>query len=258
MRWSDLVAGRPGTHPLAGTTKAAAAIRALEIPELCEHILGFLPAKDVLLAHRVCRKIQTIIAGSSKLQVRHFSQARVDCNSSKWYFSYDSAASSYTWPIGVVGREKDRLLKEAANTGIELPQVTPVIANPLILHMVSCTTVRDHVHIQLNPPQYHYCYGTFNLIDSTSRISERPKDASCRTMFLTQPPQKTASVTTIHTRTVIANSKGLIFQDLLDVIGDGEGLNWCSIHFEDAYVIDENIKNAYERELEETLREQGG
>lgn len=66
-RWSNLVAGRQSTHPDVGTVKAAAAIRALEIPELCENILEFLPTKDVLRAYRICRKINDIITGSSKL-----------------------------------------------------------------------------------------------------------------------------------------------------------------------------------------------
>lgn len=214
----------------------------------------------MLRANRICHKIKAIITGSSKLQTKLFCKARIDNNPTTWYFGFHHSGGIGN--IGaIVGSKKDMLLKMEAEDGFEFPKVSPIIANELLLKIISCgwpdaipVRVQDHIE---EPQHRHVCedYHLTMLPDSISRL---PEDASCRKMFLTQPPEKLASFEFHGDRKTITNPKGLTFQDLLDVVGDGYGIGWHGVFFPDAFVITQRDRDRYEAELEEMLENQSG
>ncbi|KAK4548757.1 hypothetical protein LTR36_008530 [Oleoguttula mirabilis] len=226
VRWSDVAASRKSTHPDVAPFK-----RVLDIFELCEHVLEYVPPKELLGMKRVCRSMNGVITKSPTLQTKLFFRA---------------VPASTPWVVDashslLAGAKAVDTIRERDITGIAVQSARAYAYNPFTLSM------REHdreagliyrflSYIRSGTVCYDYIYLEHHMKSKLHTISEV---ASCRSMFVSQP-SATKVVVEFYgrcefppwedrrglpkwyrgcvSRPTITNDSGVIVGEVLDVI----------------------------------------
>lgn len=231
IRWSDVAASRKSTHPDAAPIK-----RILDTTELCENIFECLPSRDLIRMQLLCRTTRAVITASPILQMKLF-------------------LKEMTEPLRRVVDLPCKLISvdEASKCTGPFGRVTPcIVCNPLLF---SVNDVGEHSRLVSSLDRsVRYPTSWFGHVMIHNSVLNRMHavldNASCRAMFLTQPPVMKAVITIEEpirreylpwedtrglpkwdygpvTYPLTSNKDGLTFGDVLDAI---EEVKWRDEH----------------------------
>lgn len=174
VRWSDIAAGRKSTHPDAAPIKPV-----IDTPELCEMVLAYLELKDLLRMQHVCHAIEKTIKASPALLTRLFLKPVNVADSKPWIIDANHKL--------LAGDSATEYIKSIKATGAKPRTINPLAYNPLLLSMKNggVKPVWEFKHNLYNGPGY-YDYMYFNF----TNVRYLAAEASCRSMYLSQPPVK--------------------------------------------------------------------
>ena len=182
VRWSDIAAGRKSTHPDAAAIKPI-----LDTAELCENVLKYLSLKDLIKAQLICRSVCSVIKTSPLLRNELFMTPTEHSETNVWLFNANRDL--------FVGKKALQYLDETSANRFKPPPRTiqPLVYNPLLFASKWQDDVNSVGHYLDKPVDYPNEYNTITL-RLRAKLRSLSKDASCRSMFLSQPP-----VTEVHT-----------------------------------------------------------
>ncbi|KAF7185706.1 hypothetical protein HII31_12937 [Pseudocercospora fuligena] len=151
------------------STANMAATKVFKIGELAEAILIQLPTRDLLLAQRVCKAIKHTIDKSKPIQKALFFLPgdRIDPNVHEDFtMSIESA--------------KEITSKSRAGCHPKSIEKTGLTLNPLLVKRLTLNELPEW-------PEQEKCGQFANMLKT--RLIKSPPEASCRRMFISQPPQ---------------------------------------------------------------------
>jgi len=165
--------------------------RVLDIAELCEQVLTYLPLRNLLKARKVCRSFRDSIDSSPKLQhALFFKKAMPATDQPVWVVEKDQSL--------VIGEEALARIEEAEQTGTSLSKLQVFGINPLLFRTPPAVLLRNHVMQSRSHCKNHEgsrvmfgssfiafrgtCFEQYEGIHSLDEI------AICRGMLLGHPP----------------------------------------------------------------------
>jgi hypothetical protein len=224
--------------------------RIINVAELRENVLIFLLLKDLILVRRVCRVLCNHIDDSSFFQKELFLQRGMPTNHKQWVRRYNEnypEGKLCTIPDAVAAHSdvasfRAFLLEDGAampfNIDDPIPDADeyiylghrlplPYAINPLLLGVVQLVerqqSLLDRLEMQANLARYphgifrHWAPNVRVLMTSHLTADTVPSlEASCRKMFLTQPPCSRIRISTMKWEPVLRNDKGVTYGELVD------------------------------------------
>ncbi|TKA77203.1 hypothetical protein B0A55_02573 [Friedmanniomyces simplex] len=192
----DVAAGRESTHP--DTAPMTPVKRVLQTYELCEMVLDCLPLLD-LYAKRICRSVKNTIVSSSKLQIKLFLRPASSKDCKPWLLTTNghltAGERAITGPLDA-----------SSSVMTPKPLAFDIYAlNPLILHANPVGTpwgvvipAQHRAHCSARNAAYKASGSSMQIFVSADCYYINDKagsfklstHASCRAMYLSQPPAK--------------------------------------------------------------------
>lgn len=178
-----------GQAPPPADSKSSPSEQVFGIFELCEQILAPDPCKNIIRIRRVSRAVHAAVSSSPVLHRLLFLEALPDANATPWTVDSDNAILVGAKALEYV--KPDNVKPNPSRVHVYMKFWTaqamyPHIYNPLLLRLKE--TDHDHALAQrLNSPYSddprHRIYLAIN-----GRVETLDDNASCRPMFLSQPP----------------------------------------------------------------------
>lgn len=201
QKYKNTTASQSKTFTQKGSAKKCqeeetAAREVFNITELCEQILEYLSLENLYYAQNICRSTRVVVKGSLKLQIKLFKKP---AKALTWEFKPKCGAS----PLSHVPRYGRHFVNEQTSA----LTVRPLVINTLLVELVHLRygTSQNWSGFKWNqgkivavnlPLDKHETWP--NACDSISLMSDAircsSRYASCRHMYLTQPPVLNAQV----------------------------------------------------------------
>jgi len=181
--------------------------------ELLENVLLHLPLQDLIRMQPLCHAVKSVTTEPPALRKKLFLRPDPCVNKPVWYRGCNNNT--------LAGQAANDYIASARATQVSPVVFTTAVCNPLILR--SCHGRKKRLRIHLDSThQISTEYSTdLEPCLTLSRLLELPDHASCRAMFITQPPVAEVIVmqlASVYRQDIVKNMAGVTLGDVVDAL----------------------------------------